>query len=171
MARSSKEKKPRMGLIVTGVVLIIVLLGIFMTIGVYNSVVRLDEQVQTSWAQVENQFQRRVDLIPNLVATVQGAADFEKSTLTEITALRSQWQTASTIDEKAQAATGIERVLSRLLVVAENYPTLKSNQNFLALQDELANTENKIAVERGRYNDAVRAFNTKMRTFPTNIIA
>ena len=154
-----------------GIPVAIILLAIFWYIGTYNSLIRMNEQVNNKWAQVETQYQRRVDLIPNLVSTVKGAANFEQSTLTEITKLRSQWQTASTIDAKVATANQIETALSKLLLVAENYPQLKATQNYLALQDELANTENKVAVERGRYNDAVRDFNARIKTFPASIVA
>jgi len=154
-----------------GAIIVIVLLVVFWYVATYNSLIRLNEQVNNKWAQVETQYQRRVDLIPNLVNTVKGAANFETSTLEEITRLRSQWQTAPTPEQKVATANQIESVLSRLLLVAENYPQLKATQNFLSLQDELANTENKVAVERGRYNDAVRDFNARIKTFPTNIVA
>lgn len=164
----AKEKKWLIPLAIIGA---IILLLVIWYIGTYNSLVKENEAVNGQWAQVETQYQRRVDLIPNLVNTVQGYANFEKSTLTEITALRSQWQNAKTIDEKINTANQIETTLSKLLVISENYPDLKANQNFIALQDELANTENKIAVERGRYNNAVQTFNSRIKTFPTNIIA
>ena len=154
-----------------GIPVAIILLGIFWYIGIYNSLIRLNEEANNKWAQVETQYQRRVDLIPNLVSTVKGAANFEASTLEEITRLRSQWQTASTVEQKVLTANQIESALSKLLLVAENYPQLKATQNYLALQDELANTENKVAVERGRYNDAVRNFNARIKTFPTNFVA
>jgi LemA protein len=152
------------------VALIIVIL-IFTYIGIYNSLIKTNENVNNKWAQVETQYQRRVDLIPNLVSTVKGYANFEQKTLTDITALRSQWQNAKTPEEKVDSANQIESTLSKLLVIAENYPDLKANQNFIALQDELANTENKIAVERGRYNDAVKEFNTKIKIFPESMVA
>ena len=158
-------------MIVLGVVLAILLLGVFWYIGIYNSLIKLNEEVNNKWAQVETQYQRRVDLIPNLVSTVKGAANFEKSTFEEITKLRSQWQTAPTVNQKVETANQIESALSKLIVVFENYPQLKANQNYLALQDELANTENKIAVERGRFNDAVRNFNARIKTFPSSIVA
>ena len=131
----------------------------------------MKEDVTGKWAQVETQYQRRVDLIPNLVSTVKGAANFESSTLEEITRLRSQWQASAAINDRIETANQIESALSRLLVVVENYPQLKATQNFQSLQDELANTENKIAVERGRYNDAVKAFNARIKTFPAKIVA
>ncbi|MGV8161703.1 MAG: LemA family protein [Candidatus Nanoarchaeia archaeon] len=157
--------------IILAIIGIILLIGIFWYVGTYNSLVKLNENVNGEWAQVETQYQRRVDLIPNIVSTVQGYADFEKATLTEITMLRSQWQEAGSVDQKVNTANQIEGAISKLLLITENYPDLKADQNFLALQDELTNTENKIAVERGRYNDAVRMFNTKIKTFPANIVA
>ena len=146
-------------------------LGVLWYIATYNGLIRLNEEVNNKWAQVETQYQRRVDLIPNLVNTVKGAADFEKSTIEEVTRLRSQWQSSSTIDQKVQAANQLEGAISRLLLVAENYPQLKATQNFLAMQDELANTENKIAVERSRFNDAVKSFNARIKMFPARIVA
>ncbi|MBI2559179.1 LemA family protein [Candidatus Woesearchaeota archaeon] len=148
-----------------------ILLLVIWYVGTYNSLIRLNEDVNGKWAQVETQYQRRVDLIPNLVNTVKGAANFEQKTLTDITNARSQWQAAVGPQAKVEAANNVESALARLLVVVENYPQLKATQNFLALQDELANTENKISVERGRYNDAVRTFNARIKTFPTNIVA
>jgi LemA protein len=152
------------------VLLVVVVLGIA-AIGSYNRLVNLEEQVNNSWAQVDTVLQRRYDLIPNLVNTVKGYAKQEREVLTEITRLRSQWGEATTPAERAQAATGLEGALGRLMVVIEAYPELKSNQNFLALQDELSGTENRIAVERRRYNDTVRTFNQSLRRFPTNLIA
>ena len=130
-----------------------------------NYVVTLDENAKSSWAQVENQLQRRNDLIPNLVNTVKGFAKQEMTVFTEVTRLRSQWGQAATIEEKVDAANAMTTALSRLLLVAENYPQLKSDQNFLSLQSQLEGTENRIAVERMRYNQAVQTFNTYIRTF------
>lgn len=155
-------------LLVIAAVLIVSVSWLVLT---YNSLVGMNEEVNGKWAQVETQLQRRYDLIPNLVSTVQGYADYEKETLTKITELRSQWQTAKSVNEKVQTANQLESTISKLLVISENYPDLKANQNFLAFQDELANTENKLSVERGRYNDAVKAFNARIKFFPTNIIA
>ncbi|MBL7092112.1 MAG: LemA family protein [Candidatus Omnitrophica bacterium] len=129
-----------------------------------NYVVILDENVNQSWAQVENQLQRRNDLIPNLVNTVKGYAGHERGVFTEVTQLRSQWASAATRGEKITAAREMGGVLSRLLLVAENYPDLKANQNFLTLQSQLEGTENRIAVERRRYNQAVMGFNAYRRT-------
>ena len=158
-------------LIGLGVVVLLVFFVVIWYISTYNSLIRLNEGVNNKWAQVETQYQRRVDLIPNLVNTVKGAANFEQSTLTQITQLRSQWQSAPTVNAKVETANQIESALSRLLLVAENYPQLTATKNFQSLQDELANTENKVAVERGRYNDAVRDFNARIKTFPSSIVA
>jgi LemA protein len=137
----------------------------------YNTLVRQQEQIREAWSQVENVLQRRYDLIPNLVNTVKGYAAHEKGLLEEITRLRSQWGAAKTVEDKVQSAQQLEGALARLLVVAEQYPDLKANQSFLALQDELAGTENRIAVERRRYNEAVREYNVTVRSFPTNLVA
>jgi len=139
--------------------------------GTYNDFVTLDEKVKSSWAQVENQLQRRYDLIPNLVETVKGYAKQEKDVFIEVTNARSKVGGAGTIPDKIQANNELTSALSRLLVVVENYPELKSNQNFLKLQDELAGTENRIAVERRRYNEAVQSYNVKIRSFPANLLA
>ena len=152
-----------------GVVLAIIVLIGAMFFGWYingvNYVVTLDENVKSSWAQVENQLQRRNDLIPNLVNTVKGFAKQEMGVFTEVTRLRSQWGEAKTVNEKVETANAMNGALSRLLLVAENYPALKSDQNFLSLQAQLEGTENRIAVERMRYNQAVQMFNTYIRTF------
>lgn len=160
--------------IVLGVVIVVVVVGLLVVVSVigrYNQLVTLQEQVESSWAQVETVLQRRFDLIPNLVNTVKGYAQQESSVFTEVTRLRSQWGQARTVSEKAQVAGSLEGALSRLLLVSERYPELKSNQNFLALQDELSGTENRIAVERRRYNQAVQTYNTAIRRFPTSVIA
>ena len=139
--------------------------------GAYNALVQRQEAIHESWAQVENVLQRRYDLIPNLVNTVKGYAAHEKNVLEDVTRLRSQWGEAKTDSEKVQAAQALEGALGRLMVVVERYPDLKANQNFLALYDELAGTENRIAVERRRYNETVRSYNVAVRGFPSNIIA
>jgi LemA protein len=156
--------------IVAGVILI----SLFMAIGTYNSLVTKEEAAKTAWSQVENQYQRRFDLIPNLVETVKGFAKQEREVLTEVTRLRSQWgeaRTAGNISQAQQAARGLDAALSRLLLVVERYPDLKSNQNFLKLQDQLEGTENRISVERRRYNLAVKEFNVTLRRFPNNLLA
>ncbi len=158
-------------MIVGGIILVVVLLLVISYISIYNGLIRANEEVNGKWAQVETQYQRRVDLIPNLIEAVKGAKNFEQSLLTKVAELRSQWQNAPDPNSRAQTATGLDGAISRLLLVAENYPQIKSNANFLAFQDELANTENKISVERGRYNDAVKLFNAKIKTFPRNIVA
>ncbi len=139
--------------------------------GTYNSLVTMDEQVNAAWAQVENQLQRRFDLIPNYVETVKGYAAHEREVFIEVTEARSKVAGASGVEEKINANNQLTSALSRLLVVVERYPELKANQNFIRLQDELAGTENRIAVERRRYNETVREFNTMVRQFPTNMVA
>ncbi len=156
------------GWIVLGVVLL-VFGGI--GFGAYNTLVQRQESIRERWAQVENVLQRRYDLIPNLVNTVKGYAAHEQGTLEEITRLRSQWGEAKTVSEKVDAAERLEGALGRLMVVVERYPDLKANQNFLALQDELAGTENRISVERGRYNESVRSYNVAVRGFPSALVA
>ena len=152
------------GLIVLGIIIFILFLIGGRLINGLNFVVRLDETVNSSWAQVENQLQRRNDLIPNLVNTVKGYAEQEKSLLTRVTELRSQWGKAATQQEKMGIANQMGSALSRLLLVSENYPQLKSNQNFLALQSQLEGTENRISVERMRYNNTVKQFNSYIRS-------
>jgi LemA protein len=164
--------------IVIGVLLVIFFGWLAAT---YNNLVSSEVSVDTAWSQVENVYQRRADLIPNLVETVKGSANFEKDTQTKIAELRSQAlaiksdiQNARTPDEIEAADAKLQQVIAgyrSLNINVENYPDLKSNQNFLAMQDELANTENKVAVERGRYNEAVRVFNIKVRSFPSNLVA
>jgi len=148
--------------------------------GTYNSLVQLDQKVQAQWAQVENVYQRRADLIPNLVETVKGAADFEKSTFTAVTEARAkvgQVQISAdklnpdTFAKFQQAQDGLSSALSRLLVVMEKYPDLKATENFKELQAQLEGTENRIAQERMRFNEAAQAFNTKRMSFPTVLIA
>ena len=168
---------------IIGVIVLFVLIFGATIAGTYNSLVTLDQDVQTKWAQVENVYQRRADLIPNLVNTVKGAANFEQSTLTAVTEARSKvGQVTSgaleniTRDPQAfarfqQAQDGLSSALSRLMVVAERYPELKATQNFRDLQVELAGTENRISLERMRFNESAQAFNTKRDSFPTVLIA
>lgn len=154
--------------IALAVVAVIVVLGL-MSFGWFRSgfdrVVSMDENVKSSWAQVENQLKRRFDLIPNLVETVKGYAKHEKELFENIANARTKYFQAGSVKEKAQAANQVEGFLSRLLVLRETYPQLQANQSFLKLQDSLEGTENRIAVERKRYNDAVRELNTYTRTF------
>lgn len=146
----------------------------------YNSIVTLDEQVQSQWAQVQNVYQRRADLVPNLVNTVKGAANFEQETLTKVIEARAK-ATSVTVDaskltpeniQKFQAAQGeLTQSLSRLLVSVERYPELKANQNFLELQSQLEGTENRITVERQKFNEVTQEYNSKIRRFPNNLTA
>ncbi len=136
-----------------------------------NQFVTMEENIKGQWAQVENVLQRRSDLIPNLVNTVKGFASQEKEIFISIAESRAKLSGAATIGDKIKAANGMSSALGRLLVIVERYPDLKSNQNFMALQDELAGTENRITVERKRYNDSVRQYNTGLRRFPGNLIA
>jgi LemA protein len=165
-----------------GILVLAVVLGLPL-IGSYNSLVQLDQAVQAQWGQVQNVYQRRADLIPNLVETVKGAAAFEKDTFTQVAEARAQVGKVSsealqnaTSDPQAferfqQAQAGLSSALSRLMVVVEKYPDLKANANFRDLQAQLEGTENRIAVERKRFNDAAQAFNTKRMSFPTVVIA
>ncbi|MBF0504947.1 MAG: LemA family protein [Candidatus Omnitrophica bacterium] len=146
--------------IALGIIAVIVFIAFGWYQSGYNQMVSLDQQVKSSWAQVENQLQRRFDLIPNLVNTVKGYAAHEKDILEEVTRLRSQWGQAASIPDKVAAANSLGGALSRLLMVSESYPNLKADQNFLELQSQLEGTENRIAVERMRYNQAVLQFNT-----------
>src|SRR5580704_10232667 len=168
------------GLVVILLVVVFVA-GLFFW-GAYNRLVTLDQEVNKRWGDVQTVYQRRADLIPNLVNTVAGAANFEKSTLTEVTNARASVgrvqldPTKAPTDaaqlEQFQAAQGqLSNALSRLLVVVENYPELKANQNFLTLQAQLEGTENRISVERNKFNEVVQSFNTQVRSFPTNLIA
>ena len=136
-----------------------------------NRLVTANEDVNAAWAQVDNVLQRRADLIPNLVNTVKGFAKQEKEVIGEVADARAQLGGARSVPEKIQANQRIDSALSRLLVVVERYPELRSNQNFMALQDELAGTENRIAVERKRYNESVRAYNLLVQQFPSSIAA
>ena len=170
----------KLGLGCLAVVILAVIIVALTISGTYNSLVRLDQRVLAQWAQVENQYQRRADLVPNLVETVKGAADFEKSTFTAVTEARAkvgQVQlsadklTPETFAKFQEAQDGLSSALSRLLVVMEKYPDLKATENFKELQAQLEGTENRIATERMRFNEAAQAFNTKRMSFPTVLIA
>jgi LemA protein len=167
-------------LIVGGVILVIVFILYRFFVGTYNNLVDRDVQVQTSWSQVENVYQRRLDLIPNLVSTVKEAADFEKSTLTAVIEARANATqvkidpknlTAEQMTKFQEAQGQLGSALGRLMVVVEQYPQLKANQNFLELQSQLEGTENRIAVERQKFNEAVQLFNSYVRKFPQVTIA
>jgi LemA protein len=158
-------------LIVVAVIAVLAIALYSMFAGNYNRFVKMDVGIKAAWSQVENQLQRRYDLIPNLVETVKGYAKQEKDVLVEVTNARSKVGGAGTVPDKIAANNQLSGALSRLMVVVEKYPDLKSNQNFMKLQDELAGTENRIAVERMRYNDAVKIYNESIRTFPANFVA
>lgn len=140
-------------------------------VGGYNRVVVMDEGVEGAWAQVENQLQRRYDLIPNLVETVKGVAAQEKEVFLGVAEARSRFDNASGVNEKVAASSMLERALGRLIAVREDYPELKSNESFLKLQDQLEGTENRISVERSRYNEVAESFNSYIRTFPGTFYA
>jgi LemA protein len=152
------------------VVLVILIVGGFFW-GTYNSLVTKSQAVEAQWSQVETQYQRRYDLIPNLVNSVKGMMTQEQTVFGQISEARTRYAGATTTNEKAVAAGDVEAALSKLLVIMENYPELKSIQAVTDLMDELAGTENRISVERGRYNDNVRDYNTAIKTFPRNMLA
>ncbi len=151
-------------LLVFGILAVLAVGVVLWGVGQYNKVVAMDEAVSSQWAQVENQLKRRFDLIPNLVETTKGYASHEKEIFERLASARTKYFQASTVAGKVEAANGFERALSRLLMLQENYPDLKANESFLKLMDSLEGTENRIAVERKRYNDAVRRLNTYRRT-------
>jgi LemA protein len=158
--------------IIVLIVLVIVVGFIFMQyVGVRNTLVTKDQAVKAAWSQVDIVLQRRADLIPNLVETVKGFAQQEQTVFGDIARARSALLSAGTPAEKIAANQQLDGAIGRLLVIVENYPQLKSNENFLRLQDELAGTENRIAVERKRYNDALQDYNTYLLKFPNNLIA
>ena len=149
----------------------IAVLLVVLLVGKYNSMVSQSESVDNSWAQVQNVLQRRADLIPNLVNTVKGYAAHEKEVFENVAAARAKLAGARSPEEATNANQQLDSALSRLLVIAEAYPQLKANENFIRLQDELAGTENRISVERMRYNDEVKSFNQSIKRFPNNLVA
>ena len=149
---------------------IVIVLAIFV-IGVYNGLVKAKQKVKNAWSQIEVQLQRRFDLIPNLVETVKGYMTHESETLEKVTALRSSWATAGSVNEKAELDNQLSGVLKTIMAVSENYPDLKANTNFNNLQESLTETENKISFSRQFYNDTVTMYNTKLEVFPDNIVA
>ena len=153
------------------VVLGIFVLCILVLIGMYNSLVRLRNQVKNAWTQIDVQLKRRHDLIPNLVETAKGYMQHERQTLETITDARSRAMGAGTVGEKAKAESALSGAMSKFFLVVENYPDLKANQNFLAVQEELSSTENKIAFSRQNYNDQVLFYNNKIEMFPSNVVA
>jgi LemA protein len=163
-----------------GFIFLIVLIGLLSGVSIYNKLVSSEENVNQSWANVQNVYQRRSDLIPNLVATVKGVANFEQSTLTAVIEARAKATSVNinpkNLDEASlqkfqSAQDGVSSALSRLMVVVERYPELKATQNFSELQAQLEGTENRIAVERRNFNEAAQAYNAYLRSFPRNIIA
>ena len=158
-------------LIVVAVIVVAVLIFVGSVIGWKNNLIQLDQNTKSSWAQVETQLQRRLDLIPNLVETVKGYAGHEERVLTEVTQARASAAGAATVPDKIASNNQLTGALSRLLVTVEQYPNLKANENFLALQDELAGTENRISVARQRYNDAAQLYNTTRLKFPYSLVA
>ena len=165
------DSKKKTLLIVLAVIVVLVIAGYSFFAGNYNKFVKMDVGIKAAWSQVENQLQRRYDLIPNLVETVKGYAKQEHDVLVEVTNARSKVGGAGTVPDKIAANNQLSGALSRLMVVVEKYPDLKSNQNFMKLQDELAGTENRIAVERMRYNETVKIYNEAIRSFPANFLA
>jgi len=157
--------------IVLLIIVLLIVFGGFWYVATRNRLVSQEQELEGSWAEVDNQLQRRYDLIPNLVETVKGYAAQEESIFVQIAEARSKLAGAGSVAETAEASNGMESALSRLLVVVENYPELKSNENFIRLQDELAGTENRLAVARKRYNDVVQSFNRAILMFPANIVA
>jgi len=161
----SMSKQLKAILIIIGIVVVIGVILIGKLISGYNRVIAMDENVKGRWAQVENQLKRRYDLIPNLVETVKGYATHEKELFENIAQARTQYFQAKDVKDKIDSSNRLEGALSRLLLLREQYPQLKANESFLKLQDSLEGTENRIAVERKRYNDAVQTLNTYIRTF------
>ncbi len=159
------------GYIVLGVVILIIVLAVGAVTSRYNSLISLETAVDAQWAQVGIQLQRRADLIPNFVATVQGYAGHEREIFTEIADARSRLLGAGTASEQIEANAGLDSVLGRLLMLSENYPELKADASFIRLQDELAGTENRIGYERKLYNDAVQNWNVTIKQFPMTILA
>ncbi len=153
--------------IVLGVIAVIILAIIFL----YNSLIRLKNQIENSWAQIDVQLKRRADLIPNLIETVKGYMKHERTVFENVTKARTAFLKADTFQAKAKASNMMSETLKSLFAVSENYPTLKANENFMQLQEELTGTENKISYARQHYNDMVMLFNTKIQTFPNNMIA
>lgn len=153
------------------VFLVIVVFAILSFVGIYNALIRLRNQVKNAWSQIDVQLKRRHDLIPNLVETAKGYMQHERETLENITKARSRAVDAQGVGNKSTAEGGLSDAIGRFMLVVENYPDLKANQNFLALQEELTSTENKIAFARQSYNDQVLFFNNKIQIFPSNIVA
>ena len=163
--------KERMDIKMGWIILIIVVLILVFLINIYNNLVVLLSRVKNAWSQIDVQLQRRFDLIPNLVETVKGYMGHESNILTKVAELRTAWANAKTVAEKSNLDTQLSDTLKTIMAVSEAYPDLKANQNFISLQQELANTENKISYSRQFYNDIVTTYNTKIQVFPSNIVA
>ena len=153
------------------ILLIIIAIIVIFIISTYNSLVVARAKVKNAWSQIEVQLQRRFDLIPNFVETIKGYINHEEKVLTKVTELRSSWANAQTIQDKTEINNQLSNSLKTIMAISENYPDLKANQNFLDMQAELQNTENKIAFSRQFYNDTVTMYNTKLEVVPSNIIA
>ncbi|MBZ0255611.1 LemA family protein [bacterium] len=154
------------------VVFLVLIVGVALWfMGAYNGLIRFRNEVKNAWAQIDVQLKRRHDLIPNLVETVKGYAGHEKETFERVVQARSQAVNAGSVPEQAQAESMLSGALGRMMLLVENYPELKANQNFLALQEELSSTENKLGFARQYYNDSVMKYNTKIQSIPTNIVA
>lgn len=151
---------------VVALVAIVLLVGVVWVMGIYNGEVTRNQGVNAQWANVEAEYQRRFDLVPQLINVLTGSASFEQETLTKLSELRTQWQTQTNVNDKVNTANEFESTLSKLLVVAENYPTLQASQQFQEVGAQLEGNENRISVERKRYNDAVREYNTYIGLFP-----
>jgi LemA protein len=154
-----------------GAIVVVAIIIVVSLMGIYNSLVTKSQAIDAQWAQVETQYQRRFDLIPNLVNAVKGVMKQEQAVFLAIADARTKYGGATTVDAKAAAAGQVETALGRLLAIVENYPELKSSQNVTSLMDELSGTENRISVERRRFNELVRDYNTQIKTFPTNMLA
>ena len=150
---------------------IVILLLVIVIIGMYNGLIQARNKVKNAWSQIDIQLQRRFDLIPNFIETVKGYMGHEEKVLTKVTELRNAWAGVKTVHEKAELDNELTSSLKTIMAVSENYPDLKANQNFIELQEELRNTENKIAYSRQFYNDSATMYNTKIQMVPTNIIA
>lgn len=153
------------------IVVVLIVLLIVYVVAVYNSLVADRNKVKNAWSQIDVELQRRFDLIPNLVESVKGYMEHEEKILSEVAELRSSWASATTVAEKSTLNNQLTESLKSLMAIAENYPDLKANQNFLELQNELENTENKISYSRRDYNDTVTRFNIKLEAFPSNLVA
>lgn len=154
-----------------GIILAIVAIIVIAFIAIYNKLVTARQRVKNGWGQIDVQLQRRFDLIPNLVDTVKGYMAHESSVLEKVTELRTSWANAKTVAEKMEISNQLSDTLKTIMAVSENYPDLKANQNFMSLQEELTNTENKISYSRQFYNDTVTRYNTMLETFPSNLVA